>query len=73
MNHGKLPPTQYRIYIIDDQTRFYLRDWVVCDEYDHLIFDADRRYAMKFARWNIAMRCRDRMVILKYQPHIEAI
>lgn len=62
---------RYRIYISEHCTKFYLRDWVICDERDNLIFDADRRYAMKFRSWDAALKYHEKMKALKYDPHIE--
>lgn len=62
---------RYRIYISDGGTRFYLRDWMICDKRDNLIFDVDRRYAMRFKSWDVAMKYREKMVNLGYHPHIE--
>ena len=69
----QLQKTQYRIYISDGSTRFYLLDWIICDQRDNLLFDVDVRYAMKFRNWNAAMKYRERMILLNYHPHIEAI
>ena len=65
--------TRFRIYISDGGTKFYLRDWIICDQRDNLLFDVDVRYAMKFRDWNAAMKYRERMILLNYHPHIEAI
>lgn len=73
MKPAALPPTQYRIYIADGGTKFYLRDWIICDERDNLVFDAERRNAMKFRKWEAAMKYRERMILLDYHPNIEAI
>ena len=62
---------RYRIYISDGGTKFYLRDWIICDQFDNLIFDVDRHYAMVFKTWDAAMRYRERMILLNYHPHIE--
>ena len=64
---------QYRIYISDGTTKFYLRDWIVCDERDNMVFDTELRYSMKFKKWDAAMRYRDKMVQLGYHPHIEQV
>lgn len=64
---------QYRIYISDGNTRYYLRDWIVCDKYDNLVFDAELHFAMKFRKWNTAMQYREKMVRLGYHPHIEQV
>lgn len=64
---------QYRIYISDGTTKFYLRDWIVCDERDNLVFDTELRYSMKFKKWGAAMGYRDKMVQLGYHPHIEQV
>ena len=61
----------YRIYIRENGVRYYLCDWIIYDKKDHLRFDTECRYAMTFDRWAIAMRYRDRMVSLGYDPHIE--
>lgn len=40
MKPERLPPTQFRIFISDGRTKFYLRDWIVYDKHDNLVFDA---------------------------------
>ena len=71
----KNPPhgIRYRIYIADGGTKFYLRDWVVSDDLDNLVFDVDRRYAMLFMKFDIAMKYREKMIIMNYHPHIERV
>jgi hypothetical protein len=73
MKPERLPPTQFRIFISDGRTKFYLRDWIVYDKHDNLVFDAERQFAMIFKNWNMAMKYRERMILLDYHPHIEAI
>lgn len=64
---------RYRIYISDGLTKFYLRDWIVTDHRDNLVFDVDRHYSMKFKSMETAMKYRERMILLNYHPHIERI
>lgn len=66
-------PPRYRIYISDGDTKYYLRDWIICDEFNNLIFDVDRNRAMMFKSWDAVMRYREKMVGLDYHPHIESI
>ena len=66
-------PPKYRIYISDGSTKYYLRDWIICDAFNNLIFDVDRNSAMKFKSWDAVMRFRDKMIGLDYHPHIESI
>lgn len=70
MNPSKL---RYRIYISDDGRKQYLRDWIICDAFNNLIFDVDRNRAMKFKSWDAVMKYRDKMIGLDYHPHIESI
>jgi len=64
---------RYRIYISDDGRKHYLRDWIICDAFNNLIFDVDRNRAMKFKSWDAVMKYRDKMIGLDYHPHIESI
>ena len=73
MSRKKQPTVQYRIYISDGGTRFYLRDIIVYEKREHYSFDTDSRYAMMFKKWDAAMRCRDRMIRADYHPHIELV
>lgn len=74
MNKQMQPPErQFRIYISDGGTKFYLRDVIVCDKNDHYFFDVDRRFAMTFRKMNTAMKYRERMILLNYHPHIEPV
>ena len=66
-------PPKYRIYISDGGTKYYLRDWIICDEFNNLIFDVDRNRAMMFKSWDAVIRYREKMVGLDYHPHIESI
>lgn len=70
MNPSQL---RYRIYISDDGRKHYLRDWIICDAFNNLIFDVDRNRAMKFKSWDAVMKYRDKMIGLDYHPHIESI
>jgi len=70
VNPSKL---RYRIYISDDGRKQYLRDWIICDAFNNLIFDVDRNRAMKFKSWDAVMKYRDKMIGLDYHPHIESI
>ena len=70
MNPSQL---RYRIYISDDGRKQYLRDWIICDAFNNLIFDVDRNRAMKFKSWDAVMKYRDKMIGLDYHPHIESI
>ena len=63
--------TRYRIYIQDGNTRFYLRDWIACDDNDHLVFDVDRRYAMRFKRWHTVKWYQRKMVAMGYTPFVD--
>lgn len=64
---------KYRIYIVEDRRRHYLRTWTTWGKFEHLIFDVDARYAMKFRDFATAMDYRDRMIKMNYKPHIEGI
>ena len=48
MSSKKLPKIQYRIYITDGGTKFYLRDIITYEKREHYFFDTDSRYAMRF-------------------------
>lgn len=61
----------FRIYIVDRRTKLYLREWIVCEGRDHILFDTDRRYAKQFKRLEKAKECKQRMIALKYHPRIE--
>ncbi len=61
----------FRIYIQDDGTKHYLRDWITSDHRDHLIFDTDRRYAMRFKKLYVAKWYRKKMIAMGYNPIIE--
>lgn len=73
MSRKQLPTAQYRIYISDGGTKFFLRDIIAHEKMEHYFFDVDRRYAMKFKNWSMAMKYRDRMIALNYHPHIKSI
>lgn len=73
MSRKRPPPeVQYRIYISDGGTRFYLRDIIAHEHNEHYFFDTDVRYAMRFRKWDMAMKYRERMVRANYHPHIES-
>lgn len=61
----------YRIYIAEGRTRFYLYDWVVCDDTENPQFTTKHDYAMTFTSFAQAVEYRRRMVEMGYAPHIE--
>lgn len=73
MSSKKLPKIQYRIYITDGGTKFFLRDIIAYEKREHYFFDTDSRYAMRFHKWDAAMKYRERMIRDDYHPHIEQI
>ena len=62
---------RYRIYIQEGRSRFYLRDWIVCDGNDNLIFHSDWRYAMRFQKWHVVRWYQKKMVELGYKPFVD--
>jgi len=72
MKQKPLSDIRYRIYIADGVTNFYLHDIIVYEHTEHYFFDADRRYAMFFRKWDTAMNYRERMIRAGYHPHIES-
>lgn len=68
----KPPDVQYRIYISDGGTKFYLRDIIAHEHKEHYFFDVDRRYAMKFRKFDMARKYLERMQRADYHPHIES-
>lgn len=64
---------RYLVFIMDGGVKYYLRDWIIADKRDHLVFDVELRYATKFKDWDAAYKMRERMVKLNYHPHIEQV
>ena len=73
MKQQKPRGIQYRIYISESGTKFYLRDIIIHANMENYFFDTDVRYAKKFPSWSTAMKCREGMVHDRYDPHIEQI
>lgn len=61
----------YRIYIQDRESRLWLLDWIVSIGMDHPQFTANRENAMKFDRFEAAMKYHRCLTNLGYTPHIE--
>jgi len=38
----------YKIFIVENGERYYLRDWFVYEDNDCLVFTANGKYAMRF-------------------------
>lgn len=68
---AKPPEVRYRIYISDCGTKFYLRDIIAYEHEEHYFFDVDRRFAMRFQKYDTAMKYGERMVQADYHPYIE--